>query len=156
MPGVEFYGAVNFVKAGLHFADRITTVSPTYAREMQTPEFGFGMEGMLSSRAGVLSGILNGVDRAEWSPSGDVHLPARFDALNVEGKAVCKAELRAKLGLDGAASGPLFGAVSRIPEQKGLDLLLAALPAIIAADGQLSIFPKSMTRFSEACFFVMN
>jgi len=138
MHGLEFHGAASFMKAGLFYADRITTVSPTYAREIQTAEHGFGMEGLLRSRAGALSGILNGVDTATWDPRRDPALPARFSADAPEGKAVCRQALRAEFGLP-QAGGPLFGVVSRLTAQKGLDLLLEALPAIAAIDGQVAL-----------------
>ncbi len=149
MQGVEFHGRVNFIKAGLQFADRITTVSPTYAMEIQTPEFGFGMDGLLRSRSGVLSGILNGVDRATWDPARDAHLPATFDADDPSGKAKCKAALRKELGL-GKSAGPLLGVVSRLTEQKGLDLLLAALPALLAGGAQLALLGTGDAAISDA------
>ena len=139
LQGLEFFGKVNFIKAGLHYADRITTVSPAYAREIQTAEQGCGMDGLLRSRAGALTGILNGVDPREWSPAADPRLPARYDAANLAGKAVCKTALQAALGLAAGATGPLLGVVSRLTRQKGLDLLLGALPRLLAGDGQLAL-----------------
>ena len=139
LEGVEFYGSVNFIKAGLHYADRITTVSPTYAREIQGAAQGCGMDGLLRSRAGVLSGILNGVDPRAWSPASDPRIPARYDAGHLAGKAACKAALQKTLGLGSAATGPLFGVVSRLTMQKGLDLLLAVLPRLIDGGGQLAL-----------------
>jgi starch synthase len=136
--GLEFFGKVNFMKSGLHYADRITTVSPSYVREIQTPEFGFGMDGLLRSRASVLTGILNGVDRAIWDPSTDAYIAERFSLLEPEGKARCKASLRAQLGLASDA-GPVFGVVSRLIAQKGLDLLLAVLPELVGRGGQLAL-----------------
>ena len=137
--GLEFYGSVNFMKAGLHYADRITTVSPTYAREIQTPEQGCGMEGILRARAGALTGILNGVDAAEWNPAGDPRIAVRYDSQRLDGKSACKSALRAELGLSPAASGPLYGVVSRLTTQKGLDLLLEALPALLKGSSQLAL-----------------
>ncbi len=136
--GLEFYGKVNFMKAGLHYADRITTVSPTYAAEIQTPEFGCGMDGLLRSRAGALTGILNGVDRAVWNPAADAALVARFSARNCRGKTRCKAGLRSELGL-ASGDGPLFGIVSRLTSQKGLDLVLEVLPDLVGHGGQLAL-----------------
>jgi len=136
--GIEFYGKVNFMKAGLHFADRIATVSPTYAREIQTAEFGFGMDGLLRSRASALSGILNGVDPAVWNPATDLRLGTRYDVSDTGGKKQCKAALRKELGL-APGDGPLFGVVSRLTPQKGLDLVLEALPDLVAAGGQLVV-----------------
>ena len=136
--GLEFYGKVNFMKSGLHYADRITTVSPAYAREIQTPEYGFGMDGLLRSRAGVLTGILNGVDRAVWNPETDQGIAARFSHEDPAGKARCKDGLRAELGL-ASGSGPVYGVVSRLTAQKGLDLVLEVLPELVGRGGQLAL-----------------
>jgi starch synthase len=138
MHGLEFHGAVNFMKAGLFYADRITTVSPTYAREIQGAAHGFGMEGLLRSRAGALVGILNGVDTAAWNPASDPALVATYDADHLAGKALCRNALRTEFGL-APGSGPLIGVVSRLTAQKGLDLLLEALPALVAIDGQIAM-----------------
>jgi starch synthase len=149
LQGLEFFGKVNFMKAGLHYADRITTVSPTYAREIQTPEQGCGMQGLLRSRAGALTGILNGVDPQEWNPSSDPRIPARYDAGRIKGKAVCKTTLQTALGLGTAATGPLFGVVSRLTTQKGLDLLLGALPRLIEGGGQLALLGAGDTDLEQ-------
>jgi starch synthase len=93
MNGLEFHGKLNFMKAGLYYADRITTVSPGYAREIQTPEFGFGMDGLLRFRSSAVSGILNGVDTTIWNPSTDKYLPARYSVDDMSGKAACKKAL---------------------------------------------------------------
>lgn len=137
--GVEFFGGLSFLKAGLFYADHLSTVSPTYAREIQTPEFGEALDGLLRSRAGALTGILNGVDPAIWDPARDMALPLGYDVDTAEaGKAAAKAELRRRLRLHDGAS-PVFGVVSRLTPQKGLDLLLAALPDLVAAGGQLAL-----------------
>ena len=130
--GLEFHGQLSFMKGGLVHADRLTTVSPTYAREITTPEFGCGVEGVLSARAADLSGILNGVDYGHWDPANDPALPARYGAQDLTGKAVCKAALQREFGLTADASAPVIGVVSRLSEQKGLDLALAALPELLA------------------------
>ena len=136
--GVEFYGGVSLLKAGLFYADRLTTVSPTYAREIQTPAFGNGLDGLLRSRADVLTGILNGVDPTVWSPENDALLPRRYGIDDATaGKAAAKAVLRRRLGLAQEPDTLLFGAVTRLSPQKGFDLLLAVLPELIAEDGQL-------------------
>lgn len=137
--GIEYYGQVSFMKAGIRFADRITTVSPTYAMEIQTPAFGFGLEGLLQSRSSRLSGILNGVDYGIWNPEADENLPRPFDASNLSGKSEAKAALRRRLGLSPNFDGPLFGAVTRLTEQKGFDLVLDVLAEIVDAGGQLAI-----------------
>jgi starch synthase len=137
--GVEFYGGLAFIKAGLFYADRLTTVSPTYAREIQTPALGMGLDGLLRSRADDLIGILNGVDPAVWSPENDRYLPAPYsaEADDLADKTEATAALARYFDLDPDQSGPLFGAVTRLTPQKGLDLLLAALPGLVAAGGRL-------------------
>jgi starch synthase len=139
LDGVEFYGGVSFLKAGLAYADRLTTVSPSYAREIQTPEFGEGLDGLLRLRADVLIGILNGVDPRYWDPEHDDAIPQPYGIDTAEtGKAAAKDALRRRLHLhDG--KGPVFGVVSRLTPQKGLDLLLAALPDLAAGGGQLAL-----------------
>jgi starch synthase len=138
--GVEFFGMVSFIKAGLFYSDRLTTVSPTYAREIQTPAFGWGLDGLLRTRANVLTGILNGVDPRFWDPRRDANLPQTYcigDA--AAGKRAARAVLQRRLGLEPIESAPLFGAVSRLTPQKGLDLVLAGLPDLIAGGGQLAL-----------------
>jgi starch synthase len=127
--GVEFYGLVNFLKAGIIWADAVNTVSPTYAREIQTPEFGFRMDGLLRARSYKLSGILNGVDYDEWNPETDVRLPAHYSAAELSGKRICKAELLGEMDLPIDLERPLLGVVSRFAEQKGMDLVLEAASA---------------------------
>jgi starch synthase len=139
LEGLEFYGQVSFMKAGLHFADAITTVSPTYAREIQTPEQGCGLDGLLRHRAADLHGILNGVDYRVWSPERDRSIAQPYSADRPEGKAECKAALQRECGLQVRADAPLFGVVSRLTEQKGLPLVLEALPDLLAAGGQLVV-----------------
>lgn len=136
--GVEFYGQVSFIKAGLFYADRLTTVSPTYAREIQTPAFGWGLDGLLRSRAAALTGILNGVDQKVWDPRHDPNLPQTYGIEDAaSGKHAAKHELQRRLGLEPREEMPLFGTVSRLTPQKGLDLLLAAIPQLVASGGQL-------------------
>ncbi len=125
--GVEYHGGVGFLKAGLWHAARLSTVSPTYAAEVTTPEGGMGLDGLLRGRAGVLEGILNGLDTGEWNPATDRHLPAKFDAANLPARAANRAALRARLGL-AEADAPVIGFVGRLSWQKGVDLLLHALP----------------------------
>jgi starch synthase len=136
--GVEFYGGLSLLKAGLFHADRLTTVSPTYAREIQTPAFGMGLDGLLRARNSRLTGILNGVDPRIWSPENDALLPRRYGVDDAaEGKTAAKTVLQRRFGLTGEAARPLFGAVTRLTPQKGLDLLLAALPGLVALGGGL-------------------
>jgi starch synthase len=135
--GVEFHGQLSFMKAGLYYADRLTTVSPTYAREIQGPEQGCGLDGLLLSRRGALSGILNGVDYRIWDPVVDPLLPAAYGPADLAGKAVDKAALQQALGLALRPDALLFGVVSRLTAQKGIDLALGALDEIVRQGGQL-------------------
>lgn len=137
--GLEFHGQLSFMKAGLKFADHVTTVSPRYAREMATPEFGHGLDGVVRARAGAVSGILNGIDTAVWNPAADPLLACSYDAESLEGKTRCKAALQAEAGLVVGLDAPLLLALSRLTHQKGLDLLLQALPGWLALGGQLVI-----------------
>lgn len=137
--GVEFYNQVSFMKAGLQFADRITTVSPSYAREIMTPEQGFGLDGVLRARAAVVSGILNGVDYQVWSPALDPVLEQTFDWRSVGRKKYAKAQLQTLMGLELRADALLLGVVSRLTEQKGLNLLAGVLDEAVAMGAQLAL-----------------
>jgi starch synthase len=133
--GLEFFGHISYIKGGIAFADALNTVSPTYAREIQTPEYGFGLDGALRARADVLSGILNGVDYRQWSPEIDANLPARYSADDLAGKRVCKQHLIAEFGLPPAAMDrPLIGIVSRFTRQKGTDILAEVAAQMMADD----------------------
>lgn len=121
--GLEFYGRMSFLKAGIVWADAVTTVSPTYAREIQTPEYGCSMEGLLRSRSYKLTGILNGVDYTEWDPATDRFLPANYHPGDLSGKRVCKDVLCGALGLQRYPDRPLIGIVSRFAYQKGMDFV---------------------------------
>jgi starch synthase len=133
--GLEFFGQVSYIKGGIEFADALNTVSPTYAREIQTPEYGFGLDGALRARSDSLSGILNGVDYGEWSPEVDSYIPARYSAADLEGKRICKQHLIGEFGLPEAAMDrPLLGIVSRFTRQKGTDILVEVIDEIVAED----------------------
>jgi starch synthase len=148
--GVEFYGKISFLKAGLVFADVLTTVSPTYAREIQTAAFGEGLEGVLQERSADLVGILNGLDYEVWNPATDGDLPKRFGPDEFGGKAECKAALRAEMGLQDRGRGaPLVGVVSRLADQKGLDLVAAVVPPLVAAGGQLALLGAGDERYER-------
>ena len=137
--GLEYHGQLSFMKGGLVHADKLTTVSPTYAREIQGEEQGCGLDGLLRSRAHVLSGILNAVDDKIWNPAVDTLIPQRFDSRRLAGKARCKLVLQEGLGLDPKADAPLFVVVSRLTEQKGLRLVLGGLDPLLAQGGQLAV-----------------
>ena len=129
--GVEYYGGVGFLKAGLQYADAITTVSPTYAREIRTPEFGMGLEGLLRGRGSALHGIVNGIDTAEWNPEADPHLAAPFSSRALGTRSKNRRALEKRFGLK-TDKGPIFVAISRLTWQKGSDLLLDAVEHIVA------------------------
>ncbi|MFH2374758.1 glycogen synthase GlgA, partial [Klebsiella aerogenes] len=141
MHGLEFNGQISFLKAGLYYADHITAVSPTYAREITEPQYAYGMEGLLRQRQheGRLSGILNGVDDAIWNPQSDLLLAARYDRDSLEEKAENKRQLQIAMGLKVDDKAPLFAVVSRLTSQKGLDLVLEALPGLLEQGGQLAL-----------------
>ena len=137
--GVEYYGAIGFLKAGLALSDAITTVSPTYAAEIRTPEGGMGLDGLLRSRARVLHGILNGIDESVWDPAADELIPTQYTAAMLGRRATNKSELQRRLGLSPAPDAMLLGVVSRLTWQKGLDMLLADLDALVASGAQLAL-----------------
>ena len=139
LDGLEFYGQVSFMKAALQFAQTITTVSPGYAREILTPEQGMGLDGLLRSRANVVSGILNGVDYHVWSPTHDDVLTQPYDLQNLGDKAYAKVQLQEKLGLQLRPEALVFGVVSRLSEQKGLHLVQAVIDDIVVQGGQLAL-----------------
>jgi starch synthase len=147
--GFEFWGHVSFLKAGIMLADHITTVSPRYAREIQTEEQGVGFDGILRARTEKLTGILNGVDYDVWSPEKDPHLPHNYSAESLGGKRVCKERLQRELGLPMRPETPLCGSISRLVEQKGFDLVLGALPQILEADVQYVQLGTGEPRFVE-------
>lgn len=146
---LEFYGKINYLKGGLVSADAITTVSPTYAREIQTPEFGCGLEGVLVARQNALAGILNGVDYTEWSPEHDHHIAAPYSADDLSGKAACKADLQAAVGLPVSPDQPLIGMVSRLAAQKGFDLLSEVAPQLLHKHLQIVIQGSGDASYQE-------
>lgn len=136
--GLEFHGQLSFMKGGLAFADRITTVSPTYAHEIQTEEFGCGLEGLLRHRQARLSGILNGIDMEVWNPETDPHIAAPFDVRHLEGKRINKHAAQRRLGLPEQDVVPLVVLISRLAQQKGIDLVLKAMPELTRLPLQLA------------------
>ena len=148
--GLEFYGQISYMKAGLSYASHITTVSPGYAREIQTPEQGCGLDGLLRARSAQLSGILNAVDAHVWNPASDSHIPHRFDVRHLAGKARNKAALQSAMGLRPAPDAPLFAVVSRLTEQKGLPLVLAGVDDILSRSGQLLVLGNGDTALEQA------
>ncbi|MGH8670948.1 MAG: glycogen synthase GlgA [Burkholderiales bacterium] len=150
MHGVEFYGNLSFLKAGLFYADRITTVSPTHAREIQSASLGFGMQGLLTARAAYLTGILNGIDTEQWNPSTDPYIARNYRASTLQDKSANKRALQRALELEVAPQKPLLGVISRFAYQKGLDTLLAVAPAIIRLPAQLVVLGSGDAQLEQA------
>ncbi len=147
--GLEFHGDLSFLKGGLIFSDRITTVSPTYAREILTPEFGMGLEGVLQARAPVLSGVLNGIDTDAWNPAEDITLAEPYDAKSLKRKAANRIALSEQLGLETGSAGPLFCVVSRLTSQKGLDAVLDAVPHLVEHGAQLAVLGSGQPELEQ-------
>lgn len=145
---LEFYGQLSFIKGGLVFSDRITTVSPEYAREIQTPEFGHGLDGVLRHRANRLTGILNGIDARVWNPEQDPELAFHYGRDHLKNKTQCQAQLQQELGLE-VSGGPLLGFIGRLVEQKGVDWLIAIMPTLLARGCQFVVLGSGESRYEE-------
>lgn len=137
--GVEYFGGVGFLKSALFFADRVTTVSPTYASEILEPDGGIGLDGLLSGRAATVSGVLNGIDTSVWDPASDPRLPGRYSAADLGGRTINKRSLARRFGLDPDAGRLTFGVVSRLSSQKGLDILAEAAPTLVGLGADLAL-----------------
>ena len=148
--GLEFYDRVNLLKGGLVFADRLTTVSPSYAREIQSPEQGEGLDGVLRTRSQDLVGILNGIDQETWNPATDSLIPHRYDPRQTAPKAKIKAALQKEMGLPVSGQTPLIGMVTRLASQKGLDLVVQALPQLVQLGSQLVVLGTGDRAVEEA------
>ncbi len=148
--GVEFHGRMSFLKAGLVYADAITTVSPTYAQEIQREPLGFGMQGLLAARAARLHGIRNGIDLGVWNPATDALIAARYDAARLDAKRDNKRALQARFGLPIAPEVPLFGFIGRLTEQKGADLIAAIAPRLARAPAQLAVLGSGARALEDA------
>ncbi len=149
LDGVEYYGGVGFLKAGLANANAITTVSPTYAREITTPEFGMGLQGLIAARASVLHGIVNGIDTEVWDPGTDPMLAATYTPRRIKGRRANREAVEARFGLD-ADEAPLFVVISRLTAQKGLDLLAAVTGDLVAAGGKLAVLGSGAASLEAA------
>lgn len=147
---LEFYGQINLLKGGLVYSDAVNTVSKRYAREIQTPRGGYGLDGVLAERRDRLFGIVNGLDYSVWNPAADKLLPARYSPSRMAGKARCRKALRREMGLSGRSRRPVLGMVSRLAEQKGLDLLVEAVPGIMSLPVELAILGSGEQRFQRA------
>jgi starch synthase len=146
---LEFHGQLSFIKGGIAFADAVTTVSPTYAREIQTPEFGHGLDGLLRHHAARLSGILNGIDPGTWNPARDPNLAVRYSARRIKDKIGNKLALQKELGLPRSGEALLLGWVGRLVAQKGIDLVLEALPALMDRPVQIVQLGGGEARFEQ-------
>lgn len=145
---LEFFGKLNFLKGGLVFADAINTVSAQYAKEIQTPDFGFGLDGVLRERAADLYGIINGIDYSVWSPDVDTLIPARYSAQDLSGKSTCKKELQRQNRLP-TASVPLIGMISRLDNQKGFDIFAPIIDKFLAHDLQFVLLGTGDKKYHE-------
>jgi starch synthase len=148
--GLEYYGQINLLKAGILFADRVTTVSPNYAKEIQKPEFGCGMDGVVQTRSEDIVGLVNGVDTAIWNPATDPLIPARYSAADLSGKLSCRSALLRECGFAADFAGPIFGTVCRLVEQKGIDLILANRDFFLKEDCRLVVLGAGEKRYEEA------
>ena len=148
--GLEFHGNISFLKGGVVFADSITTVSPTYAKEIRTAEHGFGMEGVLERRAGALTGILNGADYSVWNPATDRFLSQHYTPSDLSGKQACKADLQRVFGLPREPATPLLGIVSRLASQKGFDLLHEVIDELLERDLQFVLLGSGDKKYQDA------
>jgi starch synthase len=149
-PFLEFYGNINFIKGALLFADKITTVSPSYAREIMDTEQGFGLEGVLRERRQDVAGILNGVDYSEWSPESDPYIAKRYSGDSLTAKRSCKLALQRAVGLPQKSDLPLLGMISRFTSQKGFDLIQQILDSLMERDLQLTILGSGEPRYEES------
>jgi starch synthase len=147
--GLEYYSQINLMKGGILFADRVTTVSPRYAKEIQTPEFGCGLDGVVQARADDIVGLLNGVDSSVWNPAVDPLIPARYSVVNMSGKAICRAELLNRSGFVTECKGPIFGLIARLTEQKGIDFVLANRDFFLAHECRLVVLGSGEKRMEE-------
>lgn len=147
--GFEYYGNINLLKAGILYSDMVTTVSPRYAQEIQTKEFGCGLDGVIRSRRKAVLGILNGIDYDIWNPRTDTHLETTYDAADLEGKRANKAALQKAFGFDPHPEIPLFGFVGRLTHQKGVDLLLEALPSLTDVPWQMILLGEGDGALAE-------
>lgn len=147
--GLEYYSQINLLKGGIMFADRVTTVSPRYAREIQTPEFGCGLDGVAQTRADDMVGLINGVDTAIWNPAADRLLPARYSAQDLAGKKICREALIQRCGFGAGFAGPIFGVVARLTVQKGIDFILANREFFLAHEVRLAVLGSGDKRMEE-------
>jgi starch synthase len=147
--GLEYYGKMNFMKGGIEFSDIITTVSERYAKEIQTPENGYGLDGVLRDRSSDIFGILNGVDYTSWNPMTDPHIAANYDAKDLSGKQQCREELIKVFNLQAADKSPIIGMISRLADQKGFDILGEAMEDLLKLDLCLVILGTGDAKYEK-------
>ncbi len=150
LDGLEFYGKINLLKGGIIFSDFVTTVSPTYSKEIQSTEFGFGLDGVLRDRGDTITGILNGLDYSIWSPDTDTFIPRTYSLKSLRGKAENKRALQKQCNLPQDAGIPVLGIVSRLAQQKGLDIVLESLDRIIDMGAQVVVLGRGDTKYEAA------
>jgi len=150
MEGIEYFGQISLLKGGVMYADRVTTVSPTYAQEIQTPAHGCGLEGVVRLRGSAVRGIRNGIETAVWNPALDKLIPANFAAENLSGKAVCRTALLERLGWKESCDGPVFAIVSRMTAAKGHDLLLGAMDYLAKKNCRLLVLGSGEAKYEQA------
>ncbi len=147
--GMEFYGKVNFLKAGIVASDVLTTVSSTYAKEILTPEFGYGLDGVLRRRSADLYGVINGIDYGEFDPAHGLGIPARYDASDLSGKSQCREELLRECGLSAGEKAPVASMIGRLSAQKGIDIFLSAAPEIVSSGVKLVVLGKGDEEYQK-------
>src|SRR5690606_35899150 len=147
--GLEYYGSMSFLKGGIYYASKISTVSPGYAREIQTEPLGFGLQGLLADRSSDITGILNGIDTTVWNPATDPHITKKYTSRNLTAKTVNKLALQQAAGLETNGTIPLFASVSRISHQKGHDLILQVAPMLVDLPAQLVLLGSGSTALEE-------
>lgn len=148
--GLEYYGQLSMMKGGMLFADRLTTVSPSYAREILEPEHGAGLDGVLATRGTDLSGLVNGIDQEVWNPATDEELPAKYSPDDLSGKKICRAQMLSEFGLEPSATAPVFAMVGRLTEQKGVQLFLKNAGFFARTDARIAIIGMGEQRFHDA------
>jgi starch synthase len=149
MEGLEYYGKMNFMKGGILFSNKVTTVSERYAEEIKTPEYGYGLDGVLRDRSTDISGILNGVDYKSWNPETDPYIAANYSAEDLSGKQRCREELFKTFGLQGSQKSPIIGMISRFADQKGFDILAEAMEDLLKLDLCLVILGTGDARYEK-------
>jgi len=149
MKGLEYYGQMSFMKGGILFSDIVTTVSERYAQEIKTPEYGYGLDGVLRDRSDDLYGVLNGVDYTEWSPETDPHIAARYNSRDLSGKKKCKEDLRKVMKLKGSEASPIIGMTTRLAQQKGCDILAEAMDELLEMDLYLVLLGQGEEKYER-------